>query len=148
MTKLQAKWPLAGVLSGLVILVSGIPPSDAHLTGRVAPVERPALREQLGLTDDQVKAIREIHSRHWQTLRDTVRALREARRSLREMAVSGADEASFTAKAAEVKELSGQVMEARVRTLQEVARLLTPEQREKLRELRPLRLHRPAPVAS
>jgi len=148
MTKLQAKWPLAGVLSGLVILVSGIPPSDAHLTSRVAPVERPALREQLGLTDDQVKAIRDIHSRHWQTLRDTARALREARRSLREMAVSSADEASFTAKAAEVKELSGQVMEARVRTLQEVARLLTPEQREKLRELRPLRLHRPAPVAS
>jgi Spy/CpxP family protein refolding chaperone len=81
-------------------------------------------------------------------MRETVRMLREARRSLREMVLSDTDEATFLAKAAEVKELSGQVVEARARTLQEVARVLTPEQREKLRELRPLRLHRPAPLAS
>jgi Spy/CpxP family protein refolding chaperone len=69
------------------------------------------------------------------------------------MALAEADDAAFTAKAAEVRELTGQVLEARVRTLQEVARILTPEQREKLRELRPLRPHRqhrphrPAPLA-
>jgi Spy/CpxP family protein refolding chaperone len=57
------------------------------------------------------------------------------------------DEATLAAKAAEVRELSGQALEARVRTLQEVARLLTPEQRAKLRELRPLRPHRGASLA-
>jgi len=147
MTKAHAKWPLAGVLSGLVILVSGATPSEAHLAGRVTPIERPALREELGLTDDQIKVIREIRSRHWQSMRETVRALREARRALREMVLADADEATFSAKAAEVRDLTGQVLEARARTLQEVARVLTPEQREKLRELRPLRFHRPAPAA-
>jgi Spy/CpxP family protein refolding chaperone len=147
MTNLHAKWPLAGVLSGLVILASGVTPSEAQLARRVAPIERPALREQLELTEDQIKVIREIHARHWQSMRETVRALREARHSLREMALAEVDEATFTAKAAEVRELAGQVLEARARTLQEVARVLTPEQREKLRELRPLRLHRRAPLA-
>jgi Spy/CpxP family protein refolding chaperone len=147
MTKLHAKWPLAGVLSGLVILVSGAVPSEAHLGRRGAPIERPALREELGLTDDQVNAIREIRARHWQSMRETGRALREARRALRQMVLADADEATFNAKAAEVRELVGQVLEARARTLREVARVLTPEQREKLRELRPLRLHRSAPLA-
>ena len=147
MTKLHTKWPLAGVLSGLVILVSGAMPVEAHMARRMAPIERSALREQLGLTDDQVKSIKEIRARHWQSMRETVRALRDARRALREVALADADDATFTAKAAEVRELSGQVLEARARTLQEVARILTPEQREKLRELRPLRLHRPAPLA-
>ena len=147
MTKLHTKWPLAGVLSGLVILVSGAMPVEAHMARRVAPIERSALREQLGLTDDQVKAIKEIRARNWQSMRETVRALREARRALRDLVLADADDATFTAKAAEVRELSGQVLEARARTLQEVARILTPEQREKLRELRPMRLHRSAPLA-
>jgi Spy/CpxP family protein refolding chaperone len=148
MTKSHAKWPLAGVLTGLVILASGVTPSEAQFARRVAPIERSELRDQLGLTEDQIKQIREIRARHWQSMRETVRMLRDARRSLREMVLSETDEATFLAKAAEVKELSGQVVEARARTLQEVARVLTPEQREKLRELRPLRLHRPAPLAS
>jgi hypothetical protein len=147
MTKLHAKWPLAGVLSGLVMLVGGATPSEAQLVRRVASIERPVLREQLGLTDDQVTAIREIRARHWQSMRETLRALREARRTLREMVLADADDATFTAKAAEVRELAGQALEARARTFQEVARILTPEQRQKLRELRPLRLHHPAPLA-
>jgi Spy/CpxP family protein refolding chaperone len=153
MAKRHVKWPLASVLSGLVMLVGGATPSEAHVARRITPIERPALREQLGLSEDQVQAIREIHARHWQSMRETARTLREARRALREMALAEADDAAFTAKAAEVRELTGQVLEARVRTLQEVARILTPEQREKLRELRPLRHHRqhrphrPAPLA-
>jgi Spy/CpxP family protein refolding chaperone len=148
MTKLHAKWPLAGILTGLVILASGATPSEAQYARRMAPMERSELREQLGLTEDQIKQIREIRARQWQSMRETVRTLHEARRTLREMALGDTDEATFLAKAAEVKELSGQVVEARARTLQEVARVLTPEQREKLRALRPLRLHRPAPLAS
>jgi Spy/CpxP family protein refolding chaperone len=147
MAKLHTKWPVAGVLSGLVILVSGAMPSEAHVGRRVAPIERSAIREQLGLTEDQVKSIKEIRARHWQSMRETVRTLREARRALREMAWADTDDATFTAKAAEVRELSGQVLEARARTLQEIARVLTPEQREKLRELRPMRMHRTAPLA-
>jgi Spy/CpxP family protein refolding chaperone len=140
MTRLHTKWPLAGVLSGMVILVSGVMPSEATVARRVAPIQRSALREEIGLTDEQVKSIREIRARNWQSMRETVRALRDARRDLREMVLGTTDEATFSAKAAEVRELSGQVLEARARTLQEVARVLTPEQRAKLRELRPVRL--------
>ena len=147
MARLHTKWPLAGVLSGLVILVSGVMPSEATVARRVALIQRSALREELGLTEDQIKSIREIRARHWQSMRETVRTLRDARRELREMVLGSADEATFSAKAAEVRELSGQVLEARARTLQEVARVLTPEQRGKLRELRPLRLHQPTPLA-
>jgi len=147
MTKLQTKWPVAGVLSGLVILASGAMPSEAHVARRVAPIERSEIREQLGLTEDQVKSIKEIRARHWQSMRETIRALREARRTLRDMAWADTDDATFTAKATEVRELSGQVLEARARTMHEIARVLTPEQREKLRELRPMRLHGSAPLA-
>jgi len=146
MTRLHTKWPLAGVLSGMVILVSGVMPSEAVVARRVAPIQRSVLRDEIGLTEEQVKSIREIRARHSQSMRETVRALRDARRDLREMVLGNADEATFSAKAAEVRELSGQVLEARARTLQEVARVLTPEQRAKLRELRPLRVE-PTPLA-
>lgn len=148
MTRLHTKWPLAGVLSGMVILVSGVMPSEAQVARRVTPIQRSALRNEIGLTEEQVKSIREVRTRHWQSMRETVRALRDARLALRELALGNADEARFSAKAAEVRELSGQVLEARARTVQEVARILTPEQREKLRALRPLGIHRPAPLAS
>ena len=147
MTRLHTKWPLAGVLSGLVILVSGVMPSEAQLPRRVAPIQRSVLREEIGLTEEQIKSIREVRARHWQSMRETVRALRDARQALREMALGNTDEATFSAKAAEVRELSGQVAEARARTLQEISRILTPEQREKLRELRPHRRHQPTPLA-
>jgi Spy/CpxP family protein refolding chaperone len=148
MTNRHARWPLAGVLTGLVILASGTAASEAAGGRRGAPIERRALQEQLGLSEEQVQAIREIRTRHRESMGDSVRALREGRRSLREMALTEVDEPTFAAKAAEVRELAGQVLEARVRTLQEVARILTPEQRTKLRELRPMRLHRRAPLAS
>jgi len=147
MTRLHAKWPLAGVLGGLVILVSGVMPGEAVVARRATPIQRAVLRDELGLTEDQVKSIREIRTRHWQSMRETVRALRDARRALREMVLGNTDETTFSAKAAEVRELSGQVLEARARTLQEVARVLTPEQRAKLRELRPLHLEQPTPLA-
>ena len=147
MTRLHTKWPLAGALTGLVILVSGVMPSEAQLGRRVAPIQRSVLREEIGLTEEQIKSIREVRARHWQSMRETVRALRDARQALREMALGNTDEATFSAKAAEVRELSGQVVEARARTLQDISRILTPEQREKLRELRPLRLHGETPLA-
>jgi Spy/CpxP family protein refolding chaperone len=148
MTNPHAKWPLAAVLGGLVILAGGVTPIEAHRGRRVAPIERRALQAELGLSEDQVKSIKEIHARHRESMRETWRALRDARRALRDMALGEADEATLNAKAAEVRELAGQVLEARVRALHEVAQVLTPEQRAKLRELRPLRPLRRAPIAS
>ena len=85
--------------------------------------------------------------RNWQSMRETVRTLRDARRALRELVLADADDATFTAKAAEVRELSGQVLEARARTLPEVARILTPEQRDELASSGPCDSTRSAPLA-
>jgi Spy/CpxP family protein refolding chaperone len=144
----HVKWPLAGVLGGLMILASGATPTEAHWAGRGSRVERPNLQAQLGLSADQVQAIREIHARQRDALRDTARALRDARRDLRAMILTEADEAAVTAKQAEVQELVGRMLEARTQVLREITTVLTPEQRGKMQELRrEWPRHRRAPLA-
>jgi Spy/CpxP family protein refolding chaperone len=144
----HAKWPLAGVLGGLVILASGAAPTEAHWAGRGGRVERPDLEERLGLSADQVQAIRDIHAQQRGSLRDAARALWDARRALRDLVLAGADEAAVEAKQAEVRELVGRMLEARTQVLREITAILTPEQRAKLQELRrERRHHRQAPLA-
>lgn len=136
MARIGARWPLVGVLSGLVVLATGAPgatPAEAH-PGR-APLVR--LKTELGLSAEQVQAIREVRERGWEARRQTAKALQEARRALRGLVLGGGDEAAVQAKTAEVQRLVAEMVEASVKALQEVAQILTPEQRERLRELRP-----------
>lgn len=135
----HGKWPLAaGVLTGLMILAGGTLPSEAQVGRSGQSVQgRPSLQEQLGLTDEQVQTLREIHGRHRQAMRETARALREARQGLRDLVLQQADEAAITTKQDEVRELVGRFIEGRIQTLREVTTVLTPEQRERFRELRP-----------
>lgn len=142
MRRSHATWPLAGVLTGLVILVSGSLPGEAHPGRRGDPASHWTLREELGLTDDQVQAIRELLSRQRTSLRETARALREARRTLRDLVLQEADEAAVAAKQSEIQALLGQLVAGRTQSLRELASILTPEQRARLRELRPSRRHR------
>jgi Spy/CpxP family protein refolding chaperone len=134
MARLNSKWPVAGILGGLVILAAGIVPTEAHRRDR-APITE--LGERLGLSEEQRQALREIYARQGESRRQIVRGLREARRSLRELIVAGGDEAQIQARTAEVQALVGQALELGVRTLREVTQVLTPEQRETLRSLRP-----------
>src|SRR5581483_5150180 len=98
----QKNWPLAaGVLSGLMILVGGVMPGEAHPGRRPAHVDRQALESQLGLTADQVQAIREVHGRHRPAIREAARALRDARRALRAAALNETDDAALAAQKAE-----------------------------------------------
>jgi Spy/CpxP family protein refolding chaperone len=147
MSGTHARWPLAGVLTGLVILVSGAAPGEAHPAGWGGSMGRASLQEELGLTEDQVQAIRDIFARQRASLRDTVRALREARRALRDLVLQGADEPSVMAKQAEIEALLGRLVAARTQSLRELAGVLTPEQRAQMRDLRPLRRHRGVPLA-
>jgi len=124
---------LVATLSTVMILATSAIPSEAHL--RRPPLER--LQSQLLLSDDQVRAIHEAHERHWEPRRQLAGALGAARRSLRELVWKGADEGAVKAKTAEVQQLLAQVVELRVKTLLEVSQILTPEQREKLLQLRP-----------
>ena len=90
------------------------------------------LKDRLGLSEDQTKAIRQVYKRQAQGQRERWQKLRTAQKELRQLAIKGGDEAALRAKSAEVQKLMGEAVEARVKTLQEVSPILTPEQREKL----------------
>ena len=91
------------------------------------------LQKRLGLTDDQVNAIRAAYARHREEQKQSWQALRAAQTDLRQMALNGVD---TTAKAAEVQQLLGQTVALRVKVLQEIGPVLTPEQRAKFAEAR------------
>lgn len=135
-----SKWLLAGTLSVVMVLGVGITASQAHLGRRGVD-----LQQALGLTDDQARAVHQIHGRQWAERRQLRKSLGEAQRSLRELVLQGADDAAIQSKVSEVRDLLTQAVQLRVTTLREVSQVLTPEQRDKLRELRPGR--RPGPLA-
>jgi Spy/CpxP family protein refolding chaperone len=109
------------------------------------------LQQKLGLTDDQVTAIRAAYQRHAEEQKQARQALRAAEADLRQLALDGGDAAALQAKTAEVQRLLGQTVELRVKVLREIGPILTPEQRAKFAQaqLRPgMRHHRRAPVQS
>jgi Spy/CpxP family protein refolding chaperone len=95
------------------------------------------LQERLGLTPEQTQAIEAIHERNRETKQRVGQALRQARLELRQLALRGADDATIQSKAAQVEQLQGNALMLRVKTLQEMAPLLTEEQRQKMEQLGP-----------
>ena len=89
------------------------------------------LQQQLGLTDQQAQAIREIYARQSQALKTHSQALRQAQADLRRLVLTEADQATVQAKQEEVQRLLGETVQMRVNTLKEVTPILTPEQRQK-----------------
>ena len=109
--------------------------ADAPQAG--APTGPPAqhrFQEQLGLTDGQVAAIKEVHARHAGERRQLGQSLREARNELTLAALNGGD---VKGKAAVVAALVGQMTELHATTLQEIAPILTPEQRDAMAKMSP-----------
>jgi Spy/CpxP family protein refolding chaperone len=90
-------------------------------------------QQRLGLTDDQMTAIKAAYAKHRDEQKQAHRSLRAAQSELRQLALNGAD---TTAKAAEVQQLLGQTVAVRVKVLQEIGPILTPEQRVKFAEMR------------
>lgn len=89
------------------------------------------LQQELGLTDEQAQAIREIRARQSQALKTHAQTLRQAQAELRRLVLTEADQATIQAKQAEVQRLLGEAVQLRIDTLKEVAGVLTPEQRQK-----------------
>ena len=88
------------------------------------------LKQKLGLTDDQVTQIRQVQDRHRDARRQVYTTLRQANAQLRELALTGTDDAAVQQKTAEVQSLVGQSITLRTQTLREIAPILTPEQRQ------------------
>jgi Spy/CpxP family protein refolding chaperone len=83
-------------------------------------------QQRLGLTDEQMTAIKEVNARHAGERKQLGQSLRQARNELRLAALNGGD---VKGKAAVVTALVGQMTELHATTLQEIAPILTPEQR-------------------
>ena len=118
----------------LVALLGGTAVAYAQTTtpGQNAPAPRThgmdRMKQRLGLSDDQVTAIRAAFARHRDEQKQAWKALHTAQGELRQLALNGSD---TTAKAAEVQQLLGQTVALRVKVLQEIGPVLTPEQRAK-----------------
>ncbi|HXH84865.1 MAG TPA: Spy/CpxP family protein refolding chaperone [Candidatus Tectomicrobia bacterium] len=89
------------------------------------------LQQHLGLTDQQVEAIREVHERQAEARKQHAQALRQAQTDLRQLVLNAGDEAAIQAKQAEVAKLLADSVAMRVETLKQIGPILTPEQREK-----------------
>ena len=93
------------------------------------------LKQKLGLTDDQVQAIRAIRTKQGEAWKQHGAAMRQANNDLRRLVLSNADEATIQAKQAEVQKLMAETVTLRTNALREIAPVLTPEQREKMAQM-------------
>jgi Spy/CpxP family protein refolding chaperone len=120
-----------GMGLGILSTATAVPaqPAAGHSVERK---EGSWFQRRLGLSDEQVAQIREIRARDSESGKQLSLSLRRAQTELRQLALGGADPTSLQQKMAEVQQLLGQVLERRVLYLQEIAPILTPEQREKL----------------
>lgn len=122
--KSAASLALAAVLGGALLAGSAGPAAAQGWLER--------LQTKLELSDDQAKAIKDIYARDAESQRQIIQALRQAQGDLGRLALNSADPTAIQQKAAEVEGLLAQSLQLRVRRLQEIAPLLTPEQRERL----------------
>ena len=120
---------LIGVLGATGIALAQAPQTPPAPKERMHGMGR--LQSRLGLTDDQVTAIRAAYAKHRDEQRQTWTTLRTKQRELRQLALNGQD---TTATSAEVQQLLAQTIAVRVKVLQEIGPVLTPEQRAKFAE--------------
>jgi Spy/CpxP family protein refolding chaperone len=128
-------------LAAIALAVAGLVGSTAALAAE-PPQPHPRyraweerLQQRLGLTDQQVQAIREIRARDAEARKQHWQAMHTARAELSRLVLIEANQALVEAKQAEVQQLLAAGLERRVRLLQEITPLLTPEQREGLAQL-------------
>jgi Spy/CpxP family protein refolding chaperone len=98
-----------------------------------------ALRQQLGITDGQSKAVDEI----WQKMLPDLRKLREQldklESALSNMIQDGAVESTVTAQIEQVENTRSQLNKGRTLMLYRMNKLLSPEQRAKVKAMFPSR---------
>ena len=116
---------------GTMCEVLGVSRSGYYAWRRRLPSRRDEANAKL--TD----TIRQLHEGQREARKQLYRSLREARRTLREMVIDGVDDATVQQQTAALQQLLGQAVQMRTESLRAVSQVLTPEQRQKFREMRP-----------
>ena len=134
MRKFSFRTAALGAIATLLVAAGAYaadPPAAPQTQAPTQQHERGAwLQQKLGLTDVQAQQIREIRAKEFESQKQNVQALRQARAELTRLALSGADQATLSAKQTEVQNLLAQSMQAHLSTLQQIGPILSPEQRE------------------
>ena len=137
---------LVALALAAVLLVPGLVLAEPSASPGPGAAFGQRLQQELGLTDQQVQALREIHQRQREAARQVWRDLGRTQRELRQLALGGGDDATIQAKVAEIERLYGQSLELRVNALREMAPILSEEQRQKLAQMTFRPWHRRPPV--
>ena len=100
------------------------------------------LQRNLGLTDDQVNQVRAVFQQQRDARRQLWQSMRQAQTDLRQLVLNSGDANAIAGKKAQVAQLMGQGLDLRIQTLQQIAPILTQEQRDKLAQLGPAAMWR------
>ena len=132
------------IFAGLLIFVSLMAvkaqdetlPPDAPNQKFAAP-RRPNLMEKLGLTQDQIKQVRQINQANKPQMREAQERLREANRNLDQAIYADvADDAEVQTRLKEVQSAHAEVIKIESATELAVRKILTPDQLAKFRDVR------------
>ncbi len=137
MSRTRSPWLLALILGSTLVATTAAGAADPTTPGAPPAAHVSRLQQALGLTDDQMTAIRQVHAQQAANQKQLWQSLRQAQTDLRQLALNGGDPAALQAKQAEVGQLLNQSVGMRVQSLQAIALILTPEQRAKLAEMSP-----------
>jgi Spy/CpxP family protein refolding chaperone len=133
MSRIRSAW-LVTLILGSTLVAAGAAGADTQTPGTPgAHVNR--MQQALGLTDDQMNAIRQVHAQQAGQQKQVRQSLHQSQAELRQLALAGGDPAAIQAKAGEVTQLLSQSVALRVQSLQAIAPILTPDQRAKLAQL-------------
>lgn len=131
------------ILFILLLLTLGFSAVKAQNTGINAPKRqfdeprRPRLLQELGLTQEQIRRIRQINIENRNKIRGANFRLREANRNLDAAIYSDvADQTLIETRLREFQDAQAEVARIRALTELEIRKVLTPEQLVKFRELR------------
>lgn len=135
MARTRSPW-LAALILGLTLAATAAAnAADPTNPGTPPSGHTSRFQQALGLTDDQMNAIRQMHAQQAASRRQLRQSLRQAQAELRQLALNGGDPAALQAKQAEVAQLLSQSVAMRVESLQAMAPILTPDQRAKLAQM-------------
>src|SRR5262245_29123806 len=136
MIRARSPW-LAALALSTVLAVAGVAGAvdTVQTPGAPAAGHMNRFQQALGLTDDQMTAIRQVQAQQAPKQKQLRQTMRQTQSELRQLALNGGDPAAIQAKQAEVAQLVNQSVALRVESLQAMAPILNPEQRAKLAQM-------------
>ncbi|GEM_PF-3097598 len=124
-------WAVLGAVLGSLLMISPAARAQAQAAPR-ADDQMKKLKQELGLTEQQSSQLQALASSGQQQGAILQQKISAARRNLMAAVLGGADQATVQARVDELKRLTNEMIDLNTREIAKLAKILTPEQREKL----------------